>query len=88
MVFVGRRMVDESLVEIPGMAQDCPWDGQPVPQPLNDIVPICERFTILLPHSSVPQSSVIHIFTYLAGSCVCLHVLCAACARGCVLRMD
>jgi hypothetical protein len=31
-------MVDEQLAEIPEMAQKCPWDGKPVPQPLNNIV--------------------------------------------------
>ena len=32
-------MVDEQLAAVPEMAQQCPWDGRPVPQPLNDIAP-------------------------------------------------
>ena len=40
MVFVGRRMVDEKLIEIPAMTQACPWDdGRPVPQPMDDVAP-------------------------------------------------
>ena len=40
LVFVGRRMVDEGLEPLPAMTQACPWDGKPVPQPLNDVVPV------------------------------------------------
>jgi hypothetical protein len=40
LVFVGRRMVDEGLTPLPAMTQACPWDGKPVPQPLNDVVPV------------------------------------------------
>jgi hypothetical protein len=40
LVFVGRRMVDEGLTELPEMAQQCPWNGAPVPQPLSDVIPI------------------------------------------------
>lgn len=40
LVFVGRRMVDEGLTPLPAMTQPCPWDGKPVPQPLNDVPPV------------------------------------------------
>ena len=33
-------MVDEGLKPLPAMTQACPWNGKPVPQPLNDVIPI------------------------------------------------
>jgi hypothetical protein len=31
------EQVDEGLAPIPAMAQSCPWDGRPVPQPLSQV---------------------------------------------------
>ena len=37
MVFVGRYMVDEQLDYEPSMGEKCPYDGNPVPQPMTGI---------------------------------------------------
>ena len=46
-------MVDENLDPIPTMAQACPWDGRPVPQPLSQIP---------AQYGALPDVTVGHIF--------------------------
>ena len=74
MVFVGRCMVDEQLVYESSMSEKCPYDGNPVPQPMTGIQaqygvptePIGTEFDSIM---ALKQAGM-HVHVGYHGSCV------------------